>query len=170
MELMDDLLEAADVARGLRGHLGKTYGLTLGVVCDRNDQGQIKAITPKAKTDWLIPIRPQDACSMPVPPLGATVAILYQDGDGHKGFWLGVLGNALNPHKGNLGDHYQVTPGVHRLTVNDTLEIQVGPVTLRVSGGNLDISGVTGVSIEGAQVATVGARDSANHPLVNRGW
>lgn len=103
-DLLSNILEAHSVAAEAKSLIGRTYGVQLGVVSDRLDPlslGRVKATTAnkgaRAETDWLIRLEPCPGLSLPVPNLGDTVIIAYQDGDPHKGNYLGVAQNLLNP-------------------------------------------------------------------------
>jgi len=165
MSFLDALVQAESTGSALGGLVDKAIGVTLGVVTDREDPealGRVKVATAdkgcRVESSWLFRVSPADYLSLPVPQIGTTCAIWFVGGDRHQGLYM-PLTNQLNPCK-----------------VMDNLTLSVGVITITITpDGNLDISGATGVSINGQQVATVGARDNdtegnSSDTLTFRGW
>lgn len=149
---------------------GKSYGLSLAVVIDTQDPlalGRIKVLLPskgaKTASDWLARMTPSVALSVPPVLLGDTVVVGFFDGMVSNGVYLGVLNNLVNLPQ--LAEETLV------ISPKAALKVTVGDVSISLDvQGNLDISGVSSVSINNKQVATVGARDTHGDTLVSKGW
>jgi hypothetical protein len=155
-----ELFEA--IAQANRNNMGRIQGCQYAIVSDNQDPlglGRVQAYEPakgaKSSTDWLFRILPMYGLTPPVPRVGDTVLIGYVDADPHKGVYWGLVVNAVNPPVGQANN----------LTVN------IGTTLIAITpDGQIDISGVTSVAINGKQVATLGAKDSRNDTLVEKGW
>lgn len=157
--------------------VGKSYGLTLGVVVDVADPykiGRVKALTAnkglKTTTDWLSRLTASSKISVPLVALGDTIVIGYFNGDPNQGVYLGVLNNMVAPvpeASSNLS-MYPATPVV--ISSQSSITLNVGNSVLELKDGSLNITGVTSVKINGKQVATVGAKDNEGDTIISKGW
>lgn len=152
MELFDAILKAQE-------NQGRVQGLQYAVVADTEDPlgiGRVQCYDVTkggAITDWLIRIVPAYGISLPLPPKGATVLIGYMDGNPHQGVYFGTLTNLVNP---------QGSP--------ESIIINIGNTGIEIYPGGINITGVTSVSINGKQVATIDAVDDNGDLLTSKGW
>lgn len=157
----ETIYKASVTSNQLADLAGRVIGLALGIVSTNSDPdslARIKVWEPskgaKAETDWLYRVQPMSYISTPVPMVGQTVALGFIDGNPHQGVYLGTLQNFTNNVLGNP----------------DQLVLMVGDTKLVISAGSIAITGVTSISINGKEVATLGARDSRNDSLITKGW
>lgn len=155
---------------------GRTYGLILGVVSDTEDPlnlARVKALVPSKganyETDWLSRMVLNPGVLQHIIQKGDTIGILFIDGDPHSGVYLGVLNNLVNPPQADL-ETFVIGIGNSLLTVaQDSVSVAVGAISIAVSDGSVQITGASDFSINGKQVATIGATTS-NGKVVTRGW
>jgi Type VI secretion system/phage-baseplate injector OB domain len=177
---MDNIFKALANAERLGSEMsrlvGTMPGCQLAIVTDRIDPlslGRVKATVAskcaRTDTDWLYRIEPMPALSLPVPRVGDTVMVTYQDGDPHKGFYCGVIQNLLNP--AGLVDDLTLQVGAVLIVIkpDGTLEIS-GIQSLKVSGVNVAFSDCQSFKINDKEVATLDAEDSDGDQLVTKGW
>ena len=187
-QLLSDLQETVALGKQLAQHQGRTYGRQLGVVLDRDDplgMGRVRATVAskggRYQTDWLTREEPCSKLSLPVPKVGESVWASYTDGDPHKGAYSGVVQNNINPAADKDSLKLQVgkvileihPEGVLKVSGCDRVEVISDTTEFRgdvVIEGSLDISEASSVSINGSQVATIGARDDDGDILDTKGW
>ena len=159
--LLNDLFSGAKGAKVASELADRALGLSLAIVADTNDPmllGRIQVSLPEKagryQSDWLYRLVPWSGSSPQVPQVGETVVIGFLDGNKHKGVYLGILQNLLNPASAN--DVWTATFAGANITID--------------AQGAIAITGATSVTINGLEVATVTAKDSRNDTLVNKGW
>lgn len=180
-EILNTLLKTSVATNDLKGHIGKSYGLILGTVSDRDDPeelGRIKAYLPakgdRQVTDWCMRGVPSPHLSMPVPEVGDTVVLVPRDGDMHKLVYFSVLNNKINPQAG-LDDLEYTIKGKMTLRVGN-VTITIEDDTVQISAANVQFVDAESIHINDPdkQVATLGALDddpvARPSPLVTRGW
>jgi Type VI secretion system/phage-baseplate injector OB domain len=157
---MKDLF--ASIAKANSDSQGRVRGAQYAIVADIDDPlnlNRIKVLEPakgaRSTSDWLFSISPLFGLSLPVPPIGTTVLVSYIDGNPHHGVYLGAVVNIKNKPSSDRN--------VLRLALGDLV------VTLTPEGA-LDFNGVTSFTINGKEVATVGAKDSRNDTLTTKGY
>lgn len=163
------LFDAHNISTELADLRGRQYGLQLGIVLDNEDPsnyGRVKAtvasLGAKFVTDWLLRLVPLPSASNPVPNIGDTIVIGYLDGDPHQGVYLGVVQNALNPVLAGA-DSLALVVGNSQISVMpDTIQLAVEDMVLTISN--------TGVTLNGQDLVTIGARDTRNDTIVTRGY
>lgn len=135
MELFDHLLSAYQTTQAATDLLQRVLAVEKGIVTDNKDplaMGRVKAtlseLGAKTETDWLYRLIPSPLISFPVPQVGDTIAVGYFDGDPHKGFYLGLLQNNLNPAASP--DSFVFLDGISSLTVTPS------SITLTVGGNS----------------------------------
>lgn len=167
-QIFSTLAEATRLSKELKGLAGRTFGLQLGIVTQRlpddpyhRIKATVAALGAKFETDWLLHVTPAYGVSFPAPNPGDTVVILYEDGDTHKGYYLGLLLNAVNP--GTSPDVLTVNVGNSALQMSkDAIALSVGGTALVISDGS--------VTVNGQEVTTLGAEDTRGDTLINKGW
>jgi uncharacterized protein involved in type VI secretion and phage assembly len=142
---------------------GRVLGSVLGIVTDNDDPmgfNRIKVTTGDkgglSETYWVMCIGAGTGITLPRPLIGSTVVIGYLNGDPHLPVYLGVLHNGLN---------------VPQATDSVVFEVDEnkGSIVFKVGTTQVVISG-EGVSINGKQVAVLGAKDTRNDTLISRGY
>ena len=164
------LLKAEQLGSVAKDLQGKTYGLVLGVVVDVGDPygvGRIKVLLPskgvKTTSDWLSRVTLGQAITAPPVVPGDTVVCAFIDGLAGVGVYLGVLNNLINPP--SLAQDTLV------LAPKAAFRVAVGDASMTLDAtGKLEIKGVTTVTINGKEVATVDALDNTGDKIVNKGW
>lgn len=143
--------------------------------------GRIKAAIAnhggRSESDWLSRAIPFPGASFPVPKLNDTVCIIYKDGDPHQGFYLGVVQNLINP-AGDIDSLILDIPkdtiasSQENLTViaGESISFICGNVQIKIQNGTIDITGASSVTINGKEIATIGAKDTRNDTLITKGW
>ena len=142
MDFIDALVADHATVRELSSLAGRQVGLELGRVVERIDpegMGRVKATTAakggSTPSDWLYRLT-LPGLSYPVPGIGQTVAIAYEGGDPHKGYYW-PLQNLPNP---------AYTP--------DALRFKLGPTEVLIEqDGSVSITGFDSLSIAGASVS-----------------
>ena len=167
MDLFKALAQGSQASQVTSELASRAYGLQLAVVVSTDDpmsQGRVQVALPdkggRYTSDWLWRLTGWSGSSPQVPNLGDTVVVGFLNGDKHQGVYLGVLQNLVNP-----------------ATSNDTWTFSIGSTTLTIDSDGVTIdspkvtlTSQTSVSIEGKEVATLGAKDTRNDTLVTRGW
>lgn len=192
------LMEAQRVSQDLSHMAGRSYGVTVGVVTDREDPegyGRVKAALPakggKSSTDWLwrVPVMP--GLSPVVPRVGDSVWVLFKDGDPHVGMYIGVTNNKPNPSWEDK-DGLRMVIGSVTLTIgSDGVVTLLGAKEINLAGqkvsligeqvnlvgdqvnitaANTAIKDATSVSINGKQALTLGSVDTGGFINVSKGW
>ena len=122
LDFFAHLTEAYRVSQSLQDLQGRAYGLVPGIVTDNQDPmglHRVKVTTgtlgAKGSTDWLYRLIPMPLISLPAPQVGDTVLVAFEDGDTHKGYYLGLIQNLVNP-----------------AAAPDALVVRVGSVTLAI--------------------------------------
>lgn len=167
--------KAAQVTQDLAG---RAIGLQFAVVADVDDPlelGRVKALLPskggKTLTDWLVRAMPWYGLSVPVLSLGDTVVVAFIDGDPHHGVYLGVIQNAANPTSGSDRWVYTTANSQTAITVDGSMSHTVGSTIFSIdASGNVSFTGVNSFTINGKEVAVVGAKDTRDDTLINRGY
>lgn len=179
---MEDIFKAiyagAKAAQSTQDVQGRVYGIQLAVVADVTDPlelGRIKVLLPskgaKTLTDWLTRLMPWHGVSAPILTKGDTVVIAFVDGDPHQGVYLGVLQNLINPTYGI--DRWVYTTAKAQLSIDSsgTMAYTTGSTRMEVTEqGSVSFTGVNSFTINGKEVAVIGARDSDGDVLVDRGY
>lgn len=179
---MNELFKA--IYNGQQAHsqtqdlVGKVYGVQLAIVADTSDPlnlGRLRAmLAPKggnSLTDWLTRVMPWYGLSAPYLNLGDTILVAFVDGDPHKGYYLGVLQNIVNPAYDP--DKLLYTFGGSQLAIDSqgSLTFVTGGCKLNITKtGSVSFTGVKNFTINGKQVATLGAKDTDQDTLVSKGW
>lgn len=165
------------------------FSIVKGIVTANNDPDELRrikattAIMPGIDTPWLqrlmIP-----GVDFPVVEIGSTVLILYEESNPLVGFYIPMNNevnapmNKANPLLDLNADipgiiDIQASDGACRIKIeNDTVTID-GNVTINgdlIINGNLEINGATSASINGKQIATMGAKDNRNDIIIEKGW
>lgn len=169
---------------------GRDTSLRLGIVSKNLDpQGQRRIrVTTAAKggtieSDWLRRVDLTPHRDVPVPEIGQTVLVGFIDSDPHKGVYLGLLTNDVNPPQDKqqpLLDHTEQTPGQHVLNVEKDIVLQTSGgarITLE-KGGNIVLEAGDGTTLmlggdatlNGKSVTTLDALDNKGDKLVTKGW
>lgn len=135
---------------------------------------RVKASLPskgaKTLTDWLLRVLPFPGLCVPDLQKGDTVIIGFIDGDPHSGFYLGVPLNMVN-QPDSRRDRLTYRLGNSVITVEpQQIVLQQGASTFVLTDKGLAINGVDSVTINGRQVATLGATDTDGDRLVSKGW
>jgi hypothetical protein len=144
--------------RQLAPMIGRSYGIELGRVTDRNDPdglGRVKATTAAkggaTNTDWLYRLT-LPGLSFPSPAIGQTVAIAYENGDPHKGYYW-TMQNLPNP---------AYTP--------DALRFRLGSTEVLIEqDGAVSITGFNALTINGANVTIDAGAIALNGPTTISG-
>lgn len=159
MDILEVIYKASQGGRVAGELTGRVLGLQLGICYDTSDPlqlGRIRVLEPskgaKTYSDWLYRYQPFSNLSTPVPTPGSTVVYMYVDGDPHEGLYLGVIHNKLNP------------------VTSEEFKLNVGNVSIEITGSTLNISGVTDVTINDKSISVVGAKDTRGDTLVTKGW
>jgi Type VI secretion system/phage-baseplate injector OB domain len=158
MRIFDDLMKAQ-----VDPTAGRVLGTVLGIVTANDDPlglNRIKVTTGDkgglSETYWVMCVGAGTGITLPRPTLGSTVVIGFLNADPHSPVYLGVLHNGLNVPQGTDSVVIDVDPAL-------------GSIILKVGSTQLVISDL-GVTINGKQVAVVGAKDSRNDTIVLRGY
>lgn len=171
MQIFEDLIKAN------AGLQGRVQGIQYGIVSTTDDPlflGRIQCLDAskggKSATDWLYRILPFPSFSPPLPPVGTTVLMGFIDGDPHLGIYFGSLQNLTNPTL-NTGKDLVINVGSVSISVSPDGSLTITGVTnLNIDVSNFSLTGATSVTINGSQVATLGAKDTHNDTLVTKGW
>lgn len=155
----------------------------LAIVTRHGDDRLIKVSSPtvpELETHWLRRLVIFPGFDPPLPPVGSTVVVFSIDGDPLNGWYVQCV-NATNPplDKGDQaldlaslvrGDQTETTEKNRTITVEGTLTLRTsGGASVTLSGNSITFS-CGSASIQGAQIATVGAVDSRSDTLNTRGW
>jgi hypothetical protein len=158
MRLFDDLMKAQ-----VDPTAGRVIGTVLGIVTANDDPiglNRIKVTTGDkgglSETYWVMCIGSGTGITLPRPTLGSTVVIGFLNADPHLPVYLGVLHNGLNVPQATDSVVMEVDPAL-------------GSIIFKVGTTQVIISDL-GVTINGKQVAVVGAKDSRNDTIVLRGY
>ena len=155
-----ELFEA--IVKANQGLQGRVQGIQYGIVSSIEEPlgfGRVQCFDAskggKSTTDWLFRVLPMPGFSPPLPSVGHTVLLGFIDGDPHKGCYFGNIQNAVNP----------------TLNSGQDLVMTIGNTTITITPeGAINIIGVSSVTINGKEVATIGALDTGNDTLTTRGW
>ncbi|MBE9178665.1 hypothetical protein IQ268_08845 [Oculatella sp. LEGE 06141] len=185
--------QASQIANDLKGRLPFTY---LGIVTRNDDplgKRRIKCTLQhtggKVETDWLWRSTNSHSDDPQIPKPGMTVEVRFINGDPHQGIYGGVITNLPNPERESddpINDDARTIEGDRVLkigkddilTVGETQTIEVGKsltikagerIKLQVGGYTLELTS-SGVTINGKDVATIGAVDSDGDVLETRGY
>lgn len=200
MNFLDTLGQLQDISKVASNFAGRNIAPYLALVTnndDPEDKRRIKVINPanpQLETTWLRRLDVTRGCDQPLPKVGETVLIFSVDGVDTNGWYLYCV-NATNPaiaKEDVLNDFAFEGEGRYRVTAQNTITIEVAsgaaivinangsvsimsPTTVTLAANDFVInSDVTinadSVSINGIQVATVGALDSRGDSLTGRGW
>lgn len=161
MDFFDHLLAAKQTSEQLQGLVGGYHGTLLGVVTDTADPlklGRVRVTLPskgaKSESDWLLKGTPCYGLSLPLPSIGDTVEVCFINGDPHKGLYSGLIHNQVNPYG-----------------PSDRLVFKLGQTTVDIGpDGSVAFSGVSSFTINGKEVAVVGADDSRGDSLITKGY
>jgi hypothetical protein len=158
MRLFDDLMRAQ-----VDPTSGRVIGTVLGIVTANDDPiglNRIKVTTGDkgglSETYWVMSIGAGAGITLPRPTLGSTVVIGFLNADPHLPVYLGVLHNGLNVPQATDSVVMEVDPAL-------------GSIIFKVGTTQVIISDL-GVTINGNQVAVVGAKDSRNDTIILRGY
>lgn len=190
MDLFKDLVKANTSD-------GRVNGVLLALVADVNDPLKLQRIQAydqtkggQSTTDWLFRCLPHTQYNPPVPKVGDCVIISFIDGDPHKGVYLGVITNQVNPAVGSDSDLTMVLGGVTvtldpegRASVKGAKEVTIQTdrvtiyskeATIGADSFNISADKVTyscqSFKVNGKEVVTVGATDTRGDTIVYRGW
>lgn len=174
--------------------LGRIPYPVLAVVTNNVDPASRRRIQvsdpakPDLNSDWLRRVNPFPFIDPPVPKVGQTVLCFFVGGDELKGWYLSVTNDTNPPHDKqnpiedlslrvpkNLTVHFGETA---KITCDSGVEILIdtdGKVSIKASELAIDaptvaFNNASSVSINGKQVATVGAPDTRGDNLTGRGW
>ena len=143
--------------------LNRVLGLRLGVVTRNDDptgQHRVRATLAEhggqTETDWLWRLQPFPFLSTPLPVPGQTIAILNVEGNPNTGVYIGIIQNKTNPLIAEYEDGVAFQFGQAQIWIRDS--------------GAIEILSATSISINGQEVATVGAIDSRGDTIVSKGW
>lgn len=167
---------------------------------DPQGQRRLRAsdpVMPGLETYWLRRLVVAPRLDSPVPDVGSTVLVLSVDGDPVNGWWMECMNDTNPPLKKSdpLQDLHSDVRGEQVERVGKDLSISVGEsLTLRndagasitlAASGNVIIEDSSGnkmtlaggitfstgsLQVGGKQIATVGAPDTRNDILTDRGW
>lgn len=193
MRLFEDLVRA-------QAATGRINGISLGIVSRTDDPEKLQRVQVRdmskggeSESDWLYRLLPYNQYTPPIPLVGDLVVLGYIDGNPHQGVYLGVIHNSKNTPLGELPDFDMAIGGVSltltkagKLTARGLTAIDIectgaakvqagGAITLKAPSITLDspsinFTGSSDVSINGKQIATVGAPDNRGDVITSRGW
>ena len=174
----DAVLAGQQAGLALSDMLGRVSSLSwaiVGATADPMQLGRIQVMEPskgaKSLSDWLVRCVPFGGITFPVPKLNDTFLGGYVDSDPHKGIYFGSLVNQLNPPL--VSDATSLAIQVGQVTIqihpDGSLNLQ-GVTNLSVDGQNISFTNVGSFSLNGKQVATLGAKDTRGDTLVQKGW
>lgn len=174
--------------------VGRHFSMIKGIVTNNNDpenRRRIKAttaISPGIDTNWINRLKSFSGIDWPLPVVGSTVLLLFEEDNPLKGFYIQIE-NDISPPQGKISpqdDLFLSVTGIIQILCQNAIKVVFNNGTISIEGniiidGNVTISGdvtVNGnvslssssVSINGAQVATIGAVDNAGEVLISRGW
>lgn len=168
---------------------GLLQGLQWGIVADNDDPLKLQRLqvydAAKGggfKSDWLIRALPFTSYSPPVPKVGDLVAFGYIGGNPHYGVYVGVAVNQNNKPVGGdrdltivLGSTSVSLSSQGAAVVKGATFVTVEATNITLKGntiidGSLSITNASTAQIQGKQIATVGAGDTAGHTIINKGW
>jgi Type VI secretion system/phage-baseplate injector OB domain len=154
MRLFDDLMMAQTDPTA-----GRVLGSVLGIVTANDDPmglNRIKVTTGDkgglSETYWVMCLGTGYGITLPRPRIGSTVVLGFLNADPHLPVYLGVLHNGLNVPQGTDSVIMEV-------------DSEVGSIIFKVGSTQVTISDL-GVTINGKQVAVVGAKDSRNDTII----
>jgi len=140
--LLQDLSQTRQALADVPDNRGKFQGLQLGVCQDNQDPQEMARVRVKLAqggglTDWLYCCLPFRDLSLPVPQPGDTLVVGFLNGDPHRGFYLGVLQNQVNPARDPL--HWDAEVGDSKVQVTpDRYWYKNGPSELEVTEDRLE--------------------------------
>lgn len=154
----------------------------------------------KYKSSWLFRALPFTAFTPPVPKPGDLVSFGYIDGNPHQGCYSGVIVNNINPAVGSKEDLTIVLGGVKvvmsakgNVSVTGAKEVLVeatkvtvkastsllleadaitfkGNSSVKFTSPSVDLGSPGTAKLAGKDLVVLGARDSRNDTLVDKGW
>ncbi len=171
MDLFADLIKANQDLQG------RVQGISYGIVATTEDPmglGRIQCLDAakggKSTTDWLFRVLPFSGFSPPLPIVGDTILMGFIDGNPHQGIYFGSLQNIRNPAV-NSGADLVFIIGETKVQVTPDGQVVIsGATKVQIKSLQVEFLEATSVTINGSQVATVGAMDTDGESLVTKGW
>ncbi len=178
MEIFKAMLQAEQANLATRDLEGRSFGVTFAVVADIEDPlrlNRVRVMLPnngaKTLSDWLVRVTPTKFYSAPLVSIGDLVLVSFVNGDPKNGCYFGHINNVPQPPAVDTSATVTAQGDTGYIQTNDSITLVAGQSSFKLTkDGTLEISGVSSVTINGQQVATVNAVDTDGDRIVSKGW
>lgn len=194
LNLINKLVELDQISKGANDLIGRNLAPYLAVVANIDDPLEMRRIkvispsNPNLETEWIRRLDITNKLDAPLPKVGQTVIVFSIDGVLTNGWWLTVINATNKPlEKDSAALDFQLeSEGKYKVVAENTIELlsNSGAVIKIEPSGHIEISTSENLSIvassieletssatiNGSQIATVGAVDTRGDTLVLKGW